>query len=107
MDKLYTSRLRHFRKCTGKRWTQMQIAEKLNITEVFYSLVETGNNDPSIPLHAEICLALDKPSDCFFKQEKQDYTLTPAQRKNLLSMEANKLKFIVSILQDIYEQQNK
>lgn len=107
MDKLYTSRLRHFRKCSGKRWTQMQIAEELNITEVFYSLVETGNNSPSILLHTEICLALDKPSDCFFKEEKCDYSLTPTQRKNLLSMDTEKLKMIANILQDIYEGQKK
>lgn len=62
MDKLNMGdRIREARKL--KRWTQDQLAEKLDITLVYISEIERGLKMPSMPLFIKLIEVLDVSAD--------------------------------------------
>ena len=105
MNNLYPSRLRTFRKAAN--YTQMEISEAMDITPEYYSALECGKKKPSMNLHVDLCLKYNKPSDCFFKKEKEDKYLSTEQIDSLMNMKTEDLETILNVLQVIYDNKNK
>ena len=103
MDKLYTSRLRHFRKEHDKKLKQAKFAELLEVGTEHYVNIELGTGNPSIPVHVDICLELNKPSDFFFKEERHEMILSPEQAEKLMNTDEATLEAMLSFLQTLYE----
>lgn len=101
MNNLYASRLRAFRKETN--YTQMEISEETDITPEYYSYLECGKKKPSMNLHVDFCLKFDKPSDCFFKRDRENKYLSPEQIDALMNVKTEELETILNVLQTIYD----
>lgn len=101
MNNLYTSRLRAFRKETN--YTQMEISEEMDITPEYYSYLECGKKKPSMNLHVDLCLKFDKPSDCFFKSDRENKYLSSEQIDALMNVKTEELETILNVLQVIYD----
>ena len=107
MDNLYTARLKTFRKSRENRSTQLEFSEDLDITPEYYSIIETGSKNPSMSLHIDICLSLNKPSDCFFNEKHKDISLTKQQQEYLMALDEKELRSLLETLQTLYEEENK
>lgn len=97
MNEIYQDRLKMFREEEKK--TQAELAEDLEVNSSHVSRLEIGKYAPSIPLHVKICLTLNKPSDCFFKQNRSNITLTEKQIKYLESLDEDRLRKILNSLE--------
>ena len=98
----YAQTLKSYRK---QQTTQLAFAEELGISAIHYTQIENGKGNPSVELHAAICLALNKPSDCFLYPEQQEPALTKEQMTQLSTLPVKKLRLILEIVQSIYEEQ--
>ena len=105
MDELYRSRLRSYRYSNVAN-TQAAFAELIDISCDHYTKIENGLKNPSIPVHIDICMALGKPSDCFFREDRPDMVLTPEQVEYLKSLDVKELRKILNLLQVLYEEQD-
>lgn len=103
MNKYYCSQLRKFRKNLDKRKTQEEFSEDIKLSCNFYEKIEIGKSNPSLLSHIDICLKLDKPSDCFFDENMPDMVLSKKAIDYLKSLDSNQLKTISEILRIIYE----
>lgn len=101
MNDLYTSRLRTFRK--ESYYTQIELSEAIDITPEYYSALERGKKRPSMYLHVDLCLKLNRPSDCFFDVKKDYKFLTANQIDYLMNMKKEDLETILNVLQIIYD----
>ena len=81
MKELFSKRLKAFRQQAGL--TQIQLAEKLDISVTQLSNCENCNSIPSVGLFIKMCLILDNPADCFIRPEKESFSL-PAERIEML-----------------------
>lgn len=104
MGSLYSERLKNFRTGRGKHETQSTFSERLDITAKYYSDLERGFGTPSVSLHVQICKTLDKPSDCFFFNNRKDFALSPEQVAFLKTLDTRQLKTLLGVLQAIYEE---
>ena len=104
MDNLYRSRLRDFRRNRKEQTTQQAFAEELGVTFEHYSAIENGKRNPSVPLHIAICRKLQKPSDCFFREDCPDMVLTEEQIAYLESLDTGRLKTLLNLFRAIYEE---
>ena len=102
MKELFSKRLKAFRKQAGL--TQMQLAEKLDISVTQLSNCENGSSIPSVGLFIKMCLILDKPADCFFRPEKKSFSLSAERLEMLKQLDEQKLQKILNSLA-ILEQQ--
>ena len=103
MNNLYTERLKRFRKSRNGRTTQYELSEDLDISTKYYSQIENNDYTPSVQLHLKICLELNKPSDCFFRENRTDLILTDEQFKFLNSLSDEQLDRVLNIFQIIAE----
>lgn len=103
MNKYYCSQLRKFRKNLDKRKTQEEFSEDIRLSCNFYGKIEIGRSTPSLQSHIDICLKLDKPSDCFLNENMSDIVLSEEALNHLKSLDINQLKTLSEILRLIYE----
>lgn len=106
MDELYKDRLRNFRIALSDRNTQAELSEDLDVTPEYFSKLESGIKSPSMLLHMDICLKLNKPSDCFFKNNRNDIQMSEGLFDYLMGLDKSQLKKILSVLQAIYDNEN-
>ncbi|MCI8331688.1 MAG: helix-turn-helix transcriptional regulator [Clostridiales bacterium] len=81
----------------------MEISEAMDITPEYYSALECGKKKPSMNLHVDFCLKYNKPSDCFFKPEKNNRYLSTEQMDSLMNVNTGDLETILNVLQVIYD----
>lgn len=105
MNELYQRRLKKFRIAQSKNNTQVNLSDDLDITPEYYSKLESGNRTPSMLLHIDICTKLNKPSDCFFKKDREDIQMSQSLFDYLMSLEQEQLSKILSVLHVLYEAQ--
>ena len=96
MKELFSKRLKAFRKQAGL--TQMQLAEKLDISVTQLSNCEKGSSIPSVGLFIKMCLILDKPAECFIRREKEIFFLSADRLEMLKQLDEQKLKKILDSL---------
>lgn len=101
MNELYSSRLKDFRK--SKKLTQLAMAEELGISSEHYPKIENNYKNPSMQVHIDLCLKLEKPSDCFFNEHHHDLVLTSERINYLKSLQDKDLKILLRLLHMIYE----
>ena len=92
-------RIKDFR--VKKGMTQADLAEKLEISITQMSNIENGIRSPSIETFIKMCLALDKPAECFFNPIKKDTILSSEKIKWLQAMNENILDKIQKVLEDM------
>lgn len=103
MVELYKDKLRKFRIALSERNTQTELSEDLDVTPEYFSKLESGIKSPSMLLHINICLKLNKPSDCFFKNNRNELQMSKDLFDYLMGLDKSQLKKIVSVLQAIYD----
>lgn len=96
MKELFSKRLKAFRQQTGL--TQMQLAEKLDISVTQLSNCENGYSIPSVGLFIKISLILNKPAECFIRPEKNDFSLSAEQIDMLKQLDEQKLQRLLNSL---------
>lgn len=104
MDDFYRAQLKKFRLQREARTSQLDLSEDLEVTPQYYSDLERGFGTPSVSLHVQICKTLDKPSDCFFFNNRKDFALSPEQVAFLKTLDTRQLKTLLGVLQAIYEE---
>ena len=105
MNNKYGESLKAFRQNLPTKITQSELAERLDISVEHYTNIENGYKNPSMPLHIDICLELNKPSDIFLKKGRADFALSKEQIDYLQTLEIGELKILVNLLRMIYEKQ--
>lgn len=100
---LLVSRLKEYRKLKG--YTQAQLAELIGISLVNYAKYECGTRLPSLQKLADIALVLEKPLDCFLKEDRREMKLTREQIQHLRRLEPNQLKAIFEQISILYSSQ--
>lgn len=104
-NNLYAARLKAFRRSLPTKMTQSEMSERLDISVEHYTNIENGYKNPSMLLHTEICLELNRPSDSFLKEDRNDFALTKEQISLLGTLKTNELKILVNLLRMVYDQQ--
>lgn len=103
MSEIYKDKLRKFRISLPNRNTQTELSEDLDVTPEYFSKLESGNKSPSMLLHIDICLKLNKPSDCFFKNNRNGLQMSEDLFNYLMELDKSQLNKILSVLQAIYD----
>ncbi len=61
-----TNRLRVLR--AERKWTQAELAQRLNVSRPSVNAIETGKYDPSLPLAFRIARLFDLPIESIFSE---------------------------------------
>jgi putative transcriptional regulator len=64
-----TNRLRVLR--AERKWTQADLAERLNVSRPSVNAIETGKFDPSLPLAFRIARLFELPIESIFFDQRQ------------------------------------
>ena len=81
MNDLFAKRLKELRLKSGL--TQIQFAEKIDVSVTQLSNYENGKRMPSLDTFIKMCLVLNKPAECFLNIEKENTSLSDEQLRRL------------------------
>ena len=57
-----------------KRWSQAEVAERLNVSRQTINAIETGKYDPSLPLAFRIARVFGQPLETIFTDDPEGVT---------------------------------
>ena len=63
------NRLRELR--AARRWSQADLADRLDVSRQTVNAIETGRYDPSLPLAFDIAEIFKRPLEAIFSREKR------------------------------------
>jgi len=66
------NRLRELR--AVRRWSQADLADRLDVSRQTINAIETGRHDPSLPLAFKIAAVLELPIESLFHPDEQSPT---------------------------------
>ena len=99
MNDLFAKRLKELRLKSGL--TQIQFAEKIDVSVTQLSNYENGKRMPSLDTFIKMCLVLNKPAECFLNIEKENTSLSGEQLRRLEQLDESELEKILNIIESI------
>lgn len=99
MNDLFAKRLKELRLKSGL--TQIQFAEKIDVSVTQLSNYENGKRMPSLDTFIKMCLVLNKPAECFLNIEKENTSLSDEQLRRLEQLDESELEKILNIIESI------
>ena len=99
MNDLFAKRLKELRLKSGL--TQIQFAEKIDVSVTQLSNYENGKRMPSLDTFIKMCLVLNKPAECFLNIEKENTYLSDEQLHRLEQLDESELEKILNIIESM------
>ena len=99
MNDLFAKRLKELRLKSGL--TQIQFAEKIDVSVTQLSNYENGKRMPSLDTFIKMCLVLNKSAECFLNIEKENTSLSGEQLRRLEQLDESELEKILNIIESI------